>query len=358
MNNVRELRIFGFDKTDMTGTAAALKKLGFSSVVGHGAGNAAAFFAEEGLDYYAVQGCFGVDESIDFPENLCVDIEGNRTKWFGSACPNSPAAIAKCLADARKLAAGPHLSGIIVDGARFASPASAEGANAFFTCFCDHCQAKMHELGYSSEKITASVSALKTGQGFEPDVHREGILDWLAFRREVITGHLARYIQSIREVNPALRVGMYIFPPSIATLVGQSYADLAKLFDFLSPMVYRHYDEGKSPACLDHEIVALLKQPIFDLYKEITGLPFGEMPSVDDFAKTGCPVSYVENEIATAVEQAATGHATVFPILLLKDAALAQCIQACLSQGIKDIDFFMYDRGILEAKTKEFAKIH
>jgi len=344
MTKTCAFRIYGYDAANMAGTAAVLKEYGFSSVVGHAPAKAAEFFAQNGLDCYAVQGCFSIDESIDSPENLCIDIEGNRTKWFGSACPNSPAAIQKCLAEAKRIAAMPHLSGIMIDGARFASPASAEGANAFFTCFCGHCQARMAEFGYLPQKIMASVSALYTRE-FNLDAHRSGILDWLEFRRRVITRHLTDYVVTIRAANPALKIGMYLFAPSIAPLVGQSYCDLSKIFDFLSPMLYRHYTEAASPACLDHEIIALLKPSVaFTLYEEITGLPFGEMPGIEAFKSNGCPVAYIEREVSKAVEQTAGGRADVSPIILLKDAALPECIRACVDHGIKTIDFFMYDR--------------
>lgn len=352
MEPLRALRIFGFDQENMADTAQTLHRHGFSSLVGHADAKAATFFAQNGLDYYAVEGAFHVDS--DAPENLCVDIEGNRVKWFGSACPNSPAAINKCLSEARRIAGIKNLTGIIVDGARFASPA---GANSFFTCLCRRCKAKMAKAGFDPERIERSLSALHDRSQFDSAAHRQGIEDWLAFRRLTITRFLRAYVAAIREVNPALKVGIYIFTPSIAPLVGQSYADLSEVFDFLSPMIYRHYDAPEGPACLDHELIALMDaryKPIQDMYAEITGLSFEALPSVDEILKSGLPVAYLEEEVRRA-KALSRPDTEIIPIIMLKDSALNECIEACLRHGIKTVDFFLYDRQALEAEARTFA---
>ena len=357
-----KLRIFGYDQSDLPGTAEIYQKHGITSVVGFANPEAAEFFAANGFEYYIMQGCFHTDERTESPENLCLDINGNRTKWFGSACPLSPAAIAKCMAQARQFAAMPNITGIIIDGARYASPASPENADAFFTCFCERCVAKMTQLGYDPTLIKSSVAALythcKTGQGYSPDIHRRGIDQWLAFRRSVITAHLTQYAKAIRAVNPKLQVGMYLFTPSLSPLVGQNYYDLAEVFDFLSPMIYRQYRQMEGPACLDHELAALRrtadhltdaqKQPVYALYSQLTGLPFEELPGVAQLLAEGCPVSYVENEVRKA--QAWVGaRIEISPIIMLEDTRLAQSIQACLNQGVKTLDFFLYDKAVFAA---------
>ena len=356
-----KLRIFGYDASDLPGTAKVYKRHGISSVVGHADLKAAEFFSANGFEYFIMQGCFHTDEHTDRPENLCVDVNGNVTKWFGSACPNSPAAIDKCLTEARGFANIPGISGIIIDGARYASPASPENADAFYTCFCQRCLAKMAELGYDPALIKASVLALythrKTGQGFDTDTHRLGIDQWLAFRRSIITSHLTAYAKAIRDVNPNLLVGMYLFTPSLSALVGQNYHDLAEVFDFLSPMIYRQYQQPEGPACLDHEIAALLrtanhltpaqKKPVYALYASLTGLPFNELPDPERLLAEGCPVSFVENEVKKAREWVGS-RLEVSPIIMLEDSMLAESIQACLRQGVKTLDFFLYEKAAFE----------
>ena len=348
-------RVFGYDADDLRGTLEAFREHGVTSVVGGASPDAISFFTGNGIDYYVAQGCFFTDETTDSPENLCVDIEGNVTKWFGSACPNSPAAVEKCMHEAERLAGLRGISGIIIDGARFASPESEEGENAFFTCFCGNCTAKMALLGYSPDEISTAVAALhahcKTGHGYDPHAHGRGIEAWGSFRRAVITDHLKNYVRIIKGAAPSLKTGMYIFAPSLSDLVGQSYADLPGVFDFLSPMLYRRFDAPVGTACLDHELAALLKpaelltdaekRPILDLYGGLTGIDFRALPPIGELEREGCPLTIVEGEIRKAKDMAA-GKAAIIPIFMLDDEHRDRCVRVCLENGIGTVDFFRY----------------
>jgi len=219
----------------------------------------------------------------------------------------------------------------------------------------------MNELGLSVDIIRSAVSALyehcKTGRGFDPSIHTDGIKEWLLFRRLIITRHLKNYAERIKETDPAIEAGMYIFTPSLSVLVGQSYADLSEVFDFLSPMLYRHYEQPVGTACFDHELTALLKnieylseeekQPILELYEELTGLPFKSMPSICQLKKDGCPVSFIENEICLA-NKLAGNKTNIFPIFMLKDRYLNNYVQTCRENEINSIDFFIYEKEMLK----------
>ena len=213
-------------------------------------------------------------------------------------------------------------------------------------------------MGFSFDRIRESVLALYThcekGEGFDMEKHKAGINDWLLFRRKVISRHLKLYTDAIRETTPYIRTGMYIFPPSLSILVGQSYGDLAKVFDFLSPMIYRRYEAEVGTACLDHEIMALWllvnaldekqKKPILSLYENLTGLPFtGGAPGIGELRQNGCPVSYTENEIKKAADSTGNNK-KIIPIFMLKDHYLKQILEYCPQNGIEETDFFLYEK--------------
>jgi len=140
-------------------TAQALKDAGFDCVVAAGAENIEAVNSA-GMESWLCGGAFGLGSLAADDGVKAVDVAGETRVWFGSGCPNNPGLRKQNLGAYDKMAATPGVKGILVDGCRFASPAS--GLDAFLTCFCDACRAKADELGLDFDAMKRDVAALRS----------------------------------------------------------------------------------------------------------------------------------------------------------------------------------------------------
>jgi hypothetical protein len=137
--------MFGLDSANPEASVSQLLTSGYDGVVLSASDDISVYNAaiSAGLETWM---CFGA-HSAGEDSRGAVDAKGNPAPWFGSACPNDAENNAinmeKALDYAKKI---PGLTGIYVDGARFASFASTEGPQSFFGCFCDACMAKMETM--------------------------------------------------------------------------------------------------------------------------------------------------------------------------------------------------------------------
>ena len=115
------------------GELAALKEAGVTGVMGPK--EIAAPALAQGLQVLLCGGAFPA-AGFAGEDHLALDIRGRRRVWFYSCCPNHGPTRQANLAMYRELAATPGIGGLVIDGARFASPASSFQPEAFFTCFC------------------------------------------------------------------------------------------------------------------------------------------------------------------------------------------------------------------------------
>ena len=130
-----EYYIFGMDAQAQDACARRLRQYGYSAVV-NGSAKPALIeaAAQQGLSYDLSAGAFSLGGGFSRP---ALDCEGQERRWFSSGCPSDPAMRATRLEHYEPLAATPGVRAVLLDGARFASFASKEGAESFFTCFCD-----------------------------------------------------------------------------------------------------------------------------------------------------------------------------------------------------------------------------
>ncbi len=344
-----KFRMYGFSE-NYKELFSVYKQTGIQSVVS-GKNNVAMKVAKEsGLKYYICTGAYGTSDEKEH----CQSITGERTSWFRSGCSNHLDLRERSFKRAEDTAKLPDLNGIIIDGARFASPESIESMDAFFTCFCPRCMAKMDSLGFDSQEIKLSVSAfyhlIKHNKPFKLQNHISNLKDWLTFRRLCVTEFLTEYIDRIKTVNQDIETGIYIFSPSLSDLVGQSYRDISSIVDFISPMIYRHYKYPQGPACLDHEIAAIsgyfeekddeVKSVIIDTFKKLTGVDYSIYGTREQLLKEGLPPEVVVSETKKAAFL--SGDCPVIPIILLDDVNLENIIVE-ISDVVNEIDFFAYN---------------
>ena len=343
-----EFKIYGYD-SNPDKLFEEFSTLGITAVTG-GADAAAITAANAaGLEYYICTGAFGTNNT-DF---YCLDAFGEHRSWFGnSGCPNSPELQSALLLSARTLAQTAGISGIIIDGNRFASPASHDGIPAFFTCFCPHCMKKMDDMELDSNAIKASVTAvyrfIADNELFEPDEHIDNLISWVDFRRSCITESLTEFFGEIKKINPALKTGIYIFTPMLAPFVGQNYDDISEICDFLSPMIYRVYYHPEGIACLNHELAAISgwfdgknaaqRKTLGDILYTLFGSRFDDLPSADLLLDKG-----VSNWLVVTEAAAAAKYPCSVPILMLEDEQIAASLKA-LEPFCEQVDFFKYEK--------------
>jgi len=338
---------------DIPASVQLLKTLGFEAVVG----NDPAMIRQANdaaLDVYLCSGAFTAAARFAGEQFLARDINGKPQLWFNSTCPNQPAVRQSNLEAIAQMAHTSGIKGILIDGARFASPASSADPDAFFTCFCPTCEKKAADLGFDFDSIKNAVrnlyQAMHGNAAALQLADAPGILDWFSFRRQCITEHLLNFNQVVKGVNPELLTGIYIFTPSLSALVGQSYQDLSGAIDIFAPMLYRHYTAKEGPACLNHELSALVRLLAKHLYSSpaaisiiaaLCQLPLDGFGSAGDLLD-GLPPSVIGSEIRRVKSLLSTGVNQVIPIIQLDDDQLLQSVSGAVQAGADAINFFHY----------------
>ena len=191
--------------------------------------------------------------------SLAHDVDGIPRVWFSSGCPNDPGLAESRLEQACRAAGKPGLRGIFVDGARFASPASPEGFDAFWTCFCPRCVRKAGDMGMDAgameKAVRAMIRFIERGEGVLSNACR-GWPTGSAFGNGASV-NTSRASGRPSESRSDLAAGAFVFTPSLRALVGQD-AETVSGLDIVAPMIYRRYPHKNGPSCLDHEWAALL----------------------------------------------------------------------------------------------------
>lgn len=335
--------------------ARHLKELGFEAVVGGEETVQAAL--EQGLQAYLCSGAYR-GPAFTGEEWLAEDMWGRRQKWFSSTCPTRKEVRAYNLEGVRKMAQTPGIQGILIDGARFASPSSGESSDAFYTCFCPHCMEKAEKMGFDAKEMRMAAAMLYDflhGKPLDLMPFYAGLREWMEFRRAATTEHLLDFVQAVKEVNPDLKAGVYIFAPALSDLVGQHYRDLRGKMDIIAPMLYRCYPQESGPACLNVELADMLtmlegaanltpQQRIYAL-NALTGHELVGYEDPDELRK-GLDVSILRREAQRAKRMAADQE--VIPIIELDDPKLESAILQTAAGGADGVNFFLYEEALVE----------
>lgn len=345
--------MFGMDSDDPGSCAANLAARGFDGVVLSAAPEPVLeAVRRHGLDAYLCFGAFSLRSDTADDAGLARDIYGIARKWFSSGCPNDPGLAEFRLEQVCRAAGKPGIRGIFVDGARFASPASPEGFDAFWTCFCPRCVRRAGDMGMDAGAMEKAVRALirfmEHGEGALEQCLL-GMADWLCFRKRCVGEYFARFGTAVREVRPDLAAGAFVFAPSLRALVGQDAATVSGL-DIVAPMIYRRYPHRHGPACLDHEWAALLGaltarsgisfEKARTAMRLLSNIPIGAQ-SAAELMEEGFPPRALESETAAARE-GLSEDAVLMPIISLEDDRLDECVAAVRRGGAAGCGFFRW----------------
>lgn len=321
--------MFGMDAAEPEHCAARLAKLGFSAVVCPADRRCIDAVRDADMEAYVCAQAFPLESGA----SRCQDVNGNERVWFSSGCPNDPDAVRSRQDRWFALAQMEGLTGAFIDGARFASPASPEGFESLFTCFCPNCMAQMEADGFHAEDVRNGVREWRDGLQPLPPA------EWLAFRRITVNREMNRFVRCVKAANASLLTGAFVFPASLGALVGQTASACASM-DICAPMLYRCYGELEGPATLNHEYAALLKYFGAGRTLALTGVSVPE-----DVLSRGFPPSQIRRETALAEN---TGKTRLAPILQLDDPLLVQSIASAIDGGATGVGFFMYDSALLQ----------
>jgi hypothetical protein len=349
--------------SDPKACAKAFKEAGFHVVVGGAAPTIEAIRAE-GMEAWLCGGAFGFAGLEKEPGFAAIDVTGQPRVWFGSGCPNSDTLRSRNLKSYEALAATADIQGILVDGCRFASPAS--GLDAYFTCFCDVCRTKAGKVGCDFERMKRDVGALREqllGKGgperrgtawmetpvgvLEWLTQHPGVFEWLRFRRLCISEHFGDIGKIIHAAK--LRMGVYIFTPSLAPLVGQSWVDLAEFVDVFAPMIYRNYPDKPGEACINWELTnipealglsgAANESAVMKMVLNWFGLP--EMPLAIKDIRAALPPEAVGQQVKLA-RSILGPEKELAPIIYIDDPLMKQTADLVRSNGANGLNFFVY----------------
>ena len=323
-----------------------LKKRGYTAVTGGYREDVSKLCRELRLEYYVSSHGFSAPKS----PYVCCDGE----KLEKEICIHDSGMRAQKFASMQAFAASADVAGITLDFCRY--PSMVGGAKHFFGCFCPTCMEKMQDNGLDAEKIRASVNAL-----YEASIH--GTLfsedpaflrQWLLWKETSITEYYTALRDIVKKEAPQIRFGAYVFAPSVAGLVGQNYAKLGEVSDFLSPMLYRHWRHEAGDACLDKEVDGVLafigeNHSVRHAFAEC-GFDAFCFPDRTFLAETGMLVSHIVKE--TKLARNMTPKGKLAPIYLLEDPHIAHTVESVLRM-CDEIDFFVYrDEHIDNVKVK------
>ncbi len=185
---------------------------------------------------------------------------------FLFSCPNAAGNLGSVFRTYESLLSSLDVGGVMLDRIRFPSPAA--GWESLFCCFCESCRDGFQEFaGLSLDSMRQRAQAFMTHireQGLS-ELHAvwtapgalwtaAGLEKLAAFRSRSITSVVGRFSSLARARG--LAVGLDLFSPSLAPLVGQDYEALSSLCDWIKPMTYCN---AVGPAGLPLEIASLWK---------------------------------------------------------------------------------------------------
>ncbi len=354
-----ELWMHGISSESPQDCLSRLRELEFSAVVlGANKPNIEAS-KQAGLDTYVCTGTFSRSEDFKDERYLAHDVEGKPREWFGSTCPNVAGVREENISKIEKVLGETKADGLMLDGCRFASPAS--GLGALFTCFCPRCRRKSEDMGFhfsrmrdDARKLYRTLADGRLGEAprlnpfslLSEISHLPGIADWMAFRRMCVIEHFQNVADIVHEMGAEM--GGYIFTPCLSPIVGQDYADLGSILDIASPMIYRNYPQDPGPACLNKETAALVT------YLQRGGLPDEEASDfinrflgLEEHGKLtreiadSTTLKSVEKELERS-SQLLEGVRKRIPILYLGDEQVEKSIKTASNLDLEGVDFFVY----------------
>ncbi len=199
---------------------------------------------------------------------------------FLFACPGRALDDAQGPARATEALRASGADAVFLDRIRYPSPAG--GLELLGACGCAACRSRYHAAtGEGWPDLAAWALELAAGGGRGTERFLERAAPALAFRAGTIAGVVGRWAAAARAAGA--EVGLDLFAPALAHLVGQDYALLAPHADFVKAMLYC---KARGPAGLPLELCCLASglvqggvppEAALEFSAALTGLPLAEI---------------------------------------------------------------------------------
>ncbi len=239
---------------------------------------------------------------------------GSNEEEFLFICPNNDSTVDRIFTLYRSLMDNLDLDGVMLDRIRY--PSFVNGFETLYTCFCDHCRQRFaSQTGIDLESLRSRVQELidflstwrpdnlPVWQHLEAFYTTSDLEELVRFRKSSIQRVVGRFSEYAR--SRGLSVGLDLFSPSLAGMVGQDYESLSSCCDWIKPMSYCH---AVGPAGLPLELSCLgeaLSTLCCDL-NEVDALKFlsntlgWDLPHANkQLLGAGVPESIVTGELET-----------------------------------------------------------
>jgi hypothetical protein len=200
---------------------------------------------------------------------------------FRFICPGSRRNLDALIETYEKWTAGCEPDGVFLDRIRY--PSAVYSPTDFLGCGCEACRARLQQAGIDPQRLQARMARKKgldsclpdrmeNGRYHYPDPDLEGLAQ---MKRSIITDSVGEYSQTFHKKG--IKVGIDVFAPALADLVGQDLAALLPLTDLVKPMMYFR---TLAPAGIPYELEAY-GQPLAKRLAALWGTEIGEDASME-----------------------------------------------------------------------------
>ncbi len=198
--------------------------------------------------------------------------------------------------------------GVFLDKIRYGS--FSNGKSGVFNCFCPQCRLDYEKEGISAEELVREMKKIRLGKesyqhsplGIKKYEHGKYLFEnpiwekFFSYKQKKISQYLKNIIEEMR--SRGLKVGLDTFSPFTAYFSGQDVAELAKMADFVKPMMYRI---TKAPAGLLWESEQLLQETLIGSENE----KFYELLEINYESDTPFDREFVKKELIMLADEGA-----------------------------------------------------
>jgi len=166
-------------------------------------------------------------------------------------CPQDSEVIEHSITEVRSLLDIHGFSGVFLDRIRYPSPAN--GIEMLLSCFCDRCGAVNHSSTQDALRFWGELCQSGEFLSWDDLIIKSGLEELFDSR----TKHITDLVTSIGDGIDRSKylIGLDLFSPALASLVGQDYCRLAEICDWIKAMTYT---KAVGPAGLPLEVSSLI----------------------------------------------------------------------------------------------------
>lgn len=281
------------------------------------------------------------------PETAITDVLGNKSTLV--PCPSNPDIMAYTKARIRDIIEnydgimGLELDGVYIDmHQRMTNRRDQPGA--FYplhhivpeSCFCEHCRKIAKEEGIDLKRIEETVKEVtKFSLREDPEafykvydtftggydivrfiLNHPEIVDWLEFRCRLVARSLEIIKETVKSINPKVKIFHDTLPPVWAWSMGQDYAGQKHLCDGYKIIFFNKrtgsYEVNPLIAIKD-KIPSIPDNEIMEIFKRLTGYQGGL--SFAEFSQQGFPPINVYYELRKARDEVGSDYLLIAGIV-------------------------------------------